>query len=341
MRVLIYSRAFLPRIGGLEIHVDRLARYLVAQGHEVRAATVTPTSGEDQSLYAVLRNPSPPALLRAVAWCDVYYQPNVSLRGFWPLLILRRPWVVSHHSWYTRSDGRITFPDRLKHYLVRWADGSIAVSAAIAADLDGRAQVVPHAYREHIFRRMEGVARDRQLIFVGRLVSDKGVDLLLEALALLAGRGVRPDLTIVGEGPEAPALRAQTNDLGLSSQVQFLGLRRDEELAKIYCHHRIAVVPSRYNEPFGIVALEAIACGCAVVGSEGGGLAEAIGRCGLTFPNGDVAALAERIERLLRNPNEITSLGELAEEHLSTHRGPVVFARYHQVLRSAVGARHK
>ena len=61
----------------------------------------------------IVRRPSLLELLRWTRWCDVFHQANVSLRGLWPLLLVRRPWVVSHHSWYCRSDGRITWKDRL------------------------------------------------------------------------------------------------------------------------------------------------------------------------------------------------------------------------------------
>src|SRR5262249_34552970 len=160
------------------------------------------------------------------------------------------------------------------------------------ADLDTPSVVIGNPYRDEIFHGIPGIERTLDLAFVGRLVTDKGVDLLLDALALLAGRGLQPSLSVIGDGPESERLEEQTRRLDLDGQVTFLGTGTGEDLCAILHHHRILVVPSRYNEPFGIVALEGIACGCAVVGSAGGGLPEAMGPCGLTFPNGDVPALA-------------------------------------------------
>ncbi|HEX9668936.1 MAG TPA: glycosyltransferase family 4 protein [Thermoanaerobaculia bacterium] len=331
MKVLLYSPAFLPQVGGLEINVATLAAEFAAVGHEVVVITRTPGAGAADPSYRVVRRPTPREFLRWTRWSDVFFQANVSLRGLWPLLFLRRPWVVSHHSWYCRSDGRIAWQDRLKRYLLRHAAASIAVSRAVAADLDAEAVVIGNAYRDRLFRVLPG-ERSRDLIALGRLVSDKGLDLLLEALALLAAEGSRPRLTIAGDGPERPRLAAQAERLGLAAQVDFPGTVTGEDLVRLLNRHRVLVVPSRYNEPFGIVALEGIACGCAVVGSAGGGLAEAIGPCGRTYPNGDVPAMARALADLLRDPAAREEHLRHAAEHLAPHTSAAVAERYLEVL---------
>src|SRR5262249_3490861 len=154
--------------------------------------------------------------------------------------------------------------DRLKRYLLRYAAVSISVSRAMAEDLGTPSVVILNAYRDHLFRTLPGVPRTRDLVFLGRLVSDKGVDLLLAALGRLAEDGLRPELTIVGDGPELPALYAQAQRLGLANQVEFTGTRTGDELVHLLNRHRIVVVPSRYNEPFGVAALEGTACGCVI-----------------------------------------------------------------------------
>jgi len=338
MRILVYTPAFLPKIGGLELNTAHLAEQIRKAGHEVTVVTTTP-GGSPDSGYRVVRNPSPGELLRWTRWCDVFYQSNVSLRGLWPLLLVRRPWVVSHHSWYCRTDGRIAWPDRLKRWLLRFAASSIAVSQAVADDLEVHSVVIPNPYRDDLFRRLPGIERTEDLVFLGRLVSDKGVDVLLDALARLAGEGLRPRLAIVGDGPEAPRLREQSARLGLGGQVEFLGIRKGEELVEILNRHRILVVPSRYNEPFGIVVLEGIACGCIVVGSQGGGLREAIGPCGDTFRNGDAADLARVLGHRLRHPELDASCHEQAAAHLALHSTARATAAYlREIERSAGGS---
>jgi glycogen(starch) synthase len=342
MKILVSTRAFLPLIGGLELVTAHLAEEMTRLGHEVVVLTTTPGDAADLP-FRVIRRPGPLETLRWMRWCDVVHQPNLSLRGIWPRFLVRRPWVVSHHSWYRRPDGRLAWQDRLKRRLLRSAAGSIAVSRAMADDLQPPPVVIDNPYRDRLFRRLpaaEAPARTRDLAFVGRLVSDKGLDVLLDALGLLAAEGRRPGLTVIGEGPERTALEEQSRRLGLEGQVRFLGRRTDGELVRLLHEHRLLAVPSRYQEPFGIVALEGIACGCAVVGSAGGGLADAIGPCGRTFPNGDAAALARVLGELLYAPGQ--SLDELlrqAPEHLAAHSGERAARRYVEIFQQASGGR--
>ena len=170
--------------------------------------------------------------------------------------------------------------------------------------------------------------RPGDLIFLGRLVSEKGVDVLLQALALLKSRGLSPRLTIVGSGPEQIALQQMGERLGLGSQLTFAGPKSGVELVSLLQEHKILVIPSRYDEPFGVVALEGIACGCTVVGSSGGGLPEAIGPCGVTFPNGDAEALGYLLEKLLRTPDERQRLAVNAPEHLKKFTPSAVATAY-------------
>src|SRR2546423_11563028 len=116
---------------------------------------------------------------------------------------------------------------------------------------------------------MPQIPRNKELVFLGRLVSDKGADLLLMSLAKLKAQGLTPKLTVIGTGPEECSLKQQSVRFGIDGQVSFVGAKIETDLAQLLNEHQIMVVPSRWQEPFGIVALEGIACGCIVVGSEG------------------------------------------------------------------------
>jgi glycosyltransferase involved in cell wall biosynthesis len=184
---------------------------------------------------------------------------------------------------------------------------------------------VGNLYDDVVFHPLPGIPRDRELVFVGRLVSDKGVDMLLRALHILGTekKPRRPRLTIVGEGPEMETLRALARSLGLESQVEFVGHVCGTELAGVMHRHRILVAPSVWPEPFGLVALEGVACGCFVVGSDGGGLPDAIGPCGMTFRSG----CAESLARTMALALDGTGLSQdAARRHLARFT-PSVFAK--------------
>jgi glycogen synthase len=140
---------------------------------------------------------------------------------------------------------------------------------------------------------------------------------------------------LIGTGLEESSLRRQAAELHLQSQVEFLGARNGEQLVHLLSDCRIPVVPSLWPEPFGIVALEGIACGCVVVGSSLGGLPGAIGPCGVTFPNGDDAALAARLHELLSAPARLSALRAEAPRHLARYKADAIAEELLQVMMEA------
>jgi glycosyltransferase involved in cell wall biosynthesis len=283
----------------------------------------------------VTRCPTHRELHQAVLWCDVFFHNNISLAAAWPHLLLRRPWIVAHQTWISRSDRTLAWQDRLKRWLLRYAR-NISISQAIAASLPVESTVIGNPYDDAIFHQMPRVERSRDLIFVGRLVSDKGVDVLLQAMAMLKGEGWLARLTVVGAGPEESALRALADQLHLTDQIIFTGSKTSGEVAELLNQHRVLVVPSLWEEPFGVVALEGIACGCVVVGSAAGGLSDAIGPCGLTFPNGDAAALRDCLRTVLTDGELVARLQAVAPSHLARHAPAQVATAYLKVFAEAL-----
>ncbi len=317
MKILISSHAFSPSIGGIETVSELLAAEFVQLGHEIKVVTQTPGPDDEEAQYPVLRQSSGKELRKAIRWCDLFWQNNLSLRTLWPALLLRKPVVVTHQGSYCRAPSGLDLVQRLKHLAVRLTT-SVAISQAVAECFKVRSIVIHNPYDARNFRfDPDQPERSNELVFLGRLVSEKGTDLLLEALSILRDRALRPALTIIGSGPELSALQTMAAGLGLSEQVTFAGAKRGSELVTLLQQHKIMVVPSRYDEPFGVVALEGIAAGCVVVGSSGGGLPEAIGPSGVTFRNGDGDALAGAIESLLSNPERCEALRASAARHLA------------------------
>jgi glycogen(starch) synthase len=213
---------------------------------------------------------------------------------------------------------------------------NIACSECLARHVGRHCVAVPNFYDETTFHPIDSIPRDGDLVFLGRLVSDKGADLAVEALHLLAQNDMHSSLTLIGDGPERAALEEQALRLGVAGQVHFAGVLKGEALARELHRHRIMVVPSRWPEPFGIVALEGIACGLAVVGTKGGGLAEAIGPCGLAVENGSATALADGIRRLLQDPSALQGVLREAPAHLARHTRRHATAEYLRLISARV-----
>ncbi|HSV72119.1 MAG TPA: glycosyltransferase family 4 protein [Methylibium sp.] len=323
MNILLCSVPYRPSIGGIETVSALLAERFERLGHRVVVVTRTPGDAEP----GVVRRPSPLALLGLVRWADVVFHNNISLRFAWPLLLLARPWVVAHHTWIPV----VGIAARLKRRILPCAR-NVAVSRALADSLPVPCSVLPNPYDDGLFAWLPGVPRERELVFVGRLVSDKGVDRLLDALALLAERGLRPRLSLIGDGPEAAALRRQAAELGLDGQVEFRGRVVGRELVAALHAHQVLVVPSVWEEPFGLVALEALACGCVPLVTRSGGLPEAVGACGLVVGRDDPAALAHGIATLLEDPSAAAALRAGARDHLARHARDRIARDYLRIL---------
>ncbi|HEY71479.1 MAG TPA: glycosyltransferase family 1 protein [Anaerolineae bacterium] len=171
--------------------------------------------------------------------------------------------------------------------------------------------------------------KENLLLYVGRIEPLKGVDVLLEALAILQKNDVLEDhpvrVAIIGGEPEAgeeemtaemARLKGICQSLGMGEIVTFLGKQDQESLPYYYSAAEVVVMPSHY-ESFGMVALEAMACGTPVVASETGGLIFLVrdGETGFHVPAGDAEALADRLQTLIQDEVLRARLGRTAAEY--------------------------
>jgi D-inositol-3-phosphate glycosyltransferase len=187
-----------------------------------------------------------------------------------------------------------------------------------------RIEVIPCGVDSNLFKPWKseeaklhlGLNGQRFILFVGRIDPIKGIDNLIRAMNILKkddgnnGNGLRlliiggtlPDKTHAEES-EFRNLMKLTSELNLEDRVEFLGTKRQDLLPYYYSGAEVCVLPSRY-ESFGIVALEAMACGTPVIASEVGGLSYLMGDedAGFLVPVGDTEILAERIGWIVANP---------------------------------------
>jgi glycosyltransferase involved in cell wall biosynthesis len=269
--------------------------------------------------------------------------------------------ATAHTLWLARRSGaknlffswqnlhrRYPLPFRLlERYVLSHADYGIvgnqeAVQVWRTKGYNGELAVIPQfGVDPELFtpgRRPEG--RGFVLGYVGRLVEQKGVDLLLAALAGLAGVW---RAYILGSGPQREALQAQARRLGLADRVSFDAWIPSAEMPAFYRQLDALVVPSRtcpnWKEQFGRVLIEAMACGVPVIGSDSGEIPHVIGDAGLVFPEGEAEALQAALNHLLRNPDLRANLAGRGRERVLAHYTQAEIAsRTYQVYQSMLKA---
>jgi glycosyltransferase involved in cell wall biosynthesis len=233
--------------------------------------------------------------------------------------------------WFTwqNLNRRYPFPVRLiERYNLRRADYAIAGSEGAAVvwrekGYAGPLAVIPQfGVDPDIFvPRATGQDVPSQITvgYIGRLVREKGVDLLLTALS---GVRARWRLVVVGAGPERERLEGLADRLEIAGRVSFVGVIPSLRTPAFYRELDVLVLPSRsqsnWVEQFGRVLIEAMACGVPVVGSDSGEIPHVIGDAGLVFPEDDAKALADCLQRLAVDPDLRVDLGARGRERALT-----------------------
>jgi glycosyltransferase involved in cell wall biosynthesis len=221
---------------------------------------------------------------------------------------------------------------------------TIAVSESTKADLVARGlraeriRVIPNGMDLERFTPADGPRAERPtLLFLGRLKAYKRVDLIVDAVALLAREGVDVRLLVAGEGEERPRLAAQVRRLALGDRVELLGYvseaRKLEALRTAWLH-----VLTSAKEGWGISVLEAAACGTPSVVSDSPGLREAVvaGETGLVVPHGDVPALAAALGSLLGDELRRARMGQRSRAFAARHSWDAAARGVETVLREVV-----
>ena len=164
---------------------------------------------------------------------------------------------------------------------------------------------------------LAALATEPRLTCAARLVPEKGIAHLLDAIAILAGQWPQLHAVIAGDGPEANALREQADRLGIAGQVEWLGFVPRHELDRHFAGAWLHIVPSMWEEPFGVVTVEALFRGTTVVASRDGASGEILAGhpFGALYPNGDVRGLAATMDRLLRDPDALAANAAAARAH--------------------------
>jgi glycosyltransferase involved in cell wall biosynthesis len=326
-------------VGGVERVFAQVSRRLAARGHEVTLLCSTDgrPGRREQDGVQVVRERRRLTLLRApVATLTrrlPYTADVVQVAATYPFTtpaVLRRasrlgiPSVLDFHFEPHLESGLGRLAARAYRRIgppaYRLADAVVVRSLAYAErspSLDSvprdRLRVVPNGFDPERFRPGGPFRKGDYLLFVGRLVPYKGLEVLLRALATAR---VGAPLLVVGDGPLRPSLQQLARRLGV--EAHFLGAVPDRELPALYRGARLTVLPSvNRQEAFGIVLVESMACGTPVLASALPGVEEVAQAGGLTAPPGDADALAAQLRaalepgRLPRGPPLAHKVGAL------------------------------
>ena len=343
MKVLQLGKFYPPAKGGMEtilaLICERTSQHV---RNRVLVANSNPSTVEERHGTIEVLRVAAVTRIGAVALCPrmpfelaresadiiVLHEPNpMALVAYF----LARPagrLIVWYHSDVIRPSWiyRLFYQPFLRFALSRAerivvSSPSLGTSAPELQDFQAKCTVIPFGVEaplpEHIEERLRHAAQSHRessqpiVLFVGRLVPYKGVDVLLDAMA-----GLNAVALIVGDGPQRDALEAHARRLGIADRIRFLGSVTDEQLGSLYRSCDVFVLPSvTRQEAFGVVQLEAMAAGKPVVSTDlgtGVGWVNRHGETGYVVPPRDARALGDALSRLLENPELRRSMGDAA-----------------------------
>ncbi len=230
-----------------------------------------------------------------------------------------------HNSNYVRRVLQLP-RSRVVYYGVRWSggEGMERPRSAVAANV----QTPPP----------DGAENARPTFaYVGRLVSEKGLAILLEATHKLKARGIKCQVKLIGDGPERERLEQLTAAYGLDDHVTFVGFKTGDDFARELRDVQAVIMPSVWPETGGLAAVEQMMAGRLVIVSDTGGMSEYVGPAGLKCPAFDAEALARCMQLAVEDPALVARLVAEARERAMTHFAPDVTLRDNlDVFRHAV-----
>lgn len=339
LKLLIWGNTF-PRMGGVERFVDNLAHGMTHRGHDVvvlsdgkavetltdrpfRVETVPlgdPVQSSDmgrilssaRDVRRVISEFSPDVIHYNSSALEMPIFVMSAMRTGFPIVStlhfdLNNPVVIQDNSTFAKimhASARVTSISRYVHSLVH------RVESLRDRQVDLIENAMPMAAS---YRPPHGT---KTLLCIGRLVHEKGFDQMVAALPKVIEAHPEARLLIAGLGPEQEALQAQIAAAGLGEHVSLIGWVQPEDVHAKMQDADVVVFPSRWEEPFGLVAIEAAIAGRPCVAFKVGGITDNIepGVTGELVPPGDVAGLSDKINALLSDPARAKSQGLKAHE---------------------------
>lgn len=317
------------------IHVQRWALGLQSRSHSIKLISLggKPIPGIEtlafpygSSLAYLLRATQVGRVARAMR-PDIVHAHYAAGFGLWGLATKHRPLVVSVWGSDLEHRGKSPLGRWLLHRVLRKADRVTTSSEYLKSRclefmpaLESRLQVIP--FGVELPNQVPLMPDDGPLrvLFNKGYHARYGPDMLVEAAAILKGRGVSLSVTMVGAGAMKPRVAHLVRQLGLADSVVVRDLVPHAEIANLLASHHVLAMPSRH-EGFGVAALEAAAAGRPVVATSIGGIPEVVihGQTGLLVPPDNAAALADALATLARDRRMCRQLGEAGRAFVEAH----------------------
>ena len=334
MRVLMVSKYFYPVPGGIETNALFIARGLVKRGHHVTVVAADKGKAREEKVQGVRvirvpvrgtpgNTPITPGVFSAVLREDFdvlhLHEPNpfMNFLAVKANFLKRKPIVVTYHSDIVSHSPAIkAFKAVYVHGYQRFLTFKLAKVimptspqyielSDILPKFKKKCFVVPNGVDLHEFRpkTVRKNKNEKRVLFLGRLIYYKGLHVLIKAFERVAREVPNAKLVIAGEGKLESQLREQVKQAGLEKRVEFIAKRLTEaETLREFNKCDVFVLPSIHRtEAFGIVLLEAMACGKPIITTDVSGTKYVAENCGIVVKTGDDRELASAIVKVLKS----------------------------------------
>lgn len=341
MKLLYWSDLFWPYVGGIEVLSRKLLPTLAQRGYDI---TVVTSRGEmalpdrdDLEGIPILRLPFMRALherdpvgilalrkqvsaLKSELDPDITHVNLGGPTGFFHLGTQGNrpsPCVLATHTAIGANKADSSLVVKLlsgADWVTSNSSSMLAAARGLAPQIQGRSSVIYNFVEPLDLPAASLPFRPARLLCLGRLLPKKGFDLALTAFHTLSKRFPEISLRISGDGPARTQLEMQARQLGIGPAVEFVGWTSPERVPALINESTAVIVPSRWEEPFCLVAVEAALMKRPVVGTRVGGLPEVVvdGETGLIVPKDDPRAIDHAVSELLENPSRARAYGEAA-----------------------------
>ena len=372
MRILQVNKLYWPHIGGMEKVVQQLGEGLAARGHSCSVLACGPENVTEQHNNVTIHRVKtsfrlssapfslvfPGAYRRLAREHDVviHHYPNPTGELAELAAPVRMPKIVLYQSDLVRQKLFKPLYDQMSLLFLRRARSIVsnspnyAKTSPLLRHFAQRLQVIPLSV-DTVFFQPAGAMHPmlqalrsedtRIVLYLGRFCYYKGLEFLIRAAALLPDR---VKVVLAGQGEEEDRLKTLTRELHLDERLLFLPPVTDEELPSLYRGADLFVLPSiARSEAFGLVAIEAMACGTPLVTTEigtGTTFHNVSGVTGLVVPPSDPKALAEAIQQILQNETRRAEMGKNAANRANAEFSRTTFLdRWEQLIMESAGSR--